>query len=123
MFTAFEGDEDMYKAIAAGAQGYVLKNSTGEHLVPALRTVAAGNSWMPVEVAKRKEFDPLTSRELEVLQKLAKGPANKEKRSPEPWMCLPNTVKDHLKAILTKLHVADRTEAVTVAIQRSLIHL
>ncbi|MBW8864922.1 MAG: response regulator transcription factor [Verrucomicrobia bacterium] len=125
IFTAFDGDEDIHKAIAAGAQGYVLKNSTDEHLIPALRTVAAGNSWMPVEVAerlaKRKEFDPLTPRELEVLQKLAKGLANKE--IAEAMDVSPHTVKDHLKAILTKLHVSDRTEAVTVAVQRGLIHL
>jgi DNA-binding NarL/FixJ family response regulator len=125
MLTAFDGDEDIHKAIAAGAQGYVLKSSTGEHLVPALRVVAAGDKWIPKEVAarlaKRKEFEPLTPRELEVLQELAKGLANKQ--IAEVMDVSQHTIKDYLKAILTKLHVADRTEAVTVAIQRGLIHI
>ena len=125
MLTAFDGDEDIYKALAAGAQGYVLKSSTGEQLVPALRAVAAGDSWMPEEVAsrlaKRKEFEPLTPRELEVLHELAKGLANKQ--IADVMNISQHTAKGYLKTILTKLHVADRTEAVTVAIQRGLIHI
>ena len=125
MLTAFDGDEDIYKALAAGAQGYVLKSSTGEQLVPALRAVAAGDGWMPEEVAsrlaKRKEFEPLTPRELEVLHELAKGLANKQ--IADVMNISQHTAKGYLKTILTKLHVADRTEAVTVAIQRGLIHI
>jgi DNA-binding NarL/FixJ family response regulator len=125
MLTAFDGDEDIYKALAAGAQGYVLKNSTGEQLVPALRAVAAGKSWIPAEVserlAKRQEFEPLTPRELEVLHELAKGLANKQ--IADVMNISQHTIKGYLKNIMTKLHVADRTEAVTVAIQRGLIHL
>jgi len=125
MLTAFDGDEDIHKALAAGAQGYVLKSSTGEQLVPALRAVAAGKNWIPAEVAerlaKRKEFEPLTPRELEVLHELAKGLANKQ--IAEVMNISTHTTKGYLKDILTKLHVADRTEAVTVAIQRGLIHL
>src|ERR1700679_629824 len=125
MLTAFDGDEDIHKALAAGAQGYVLKSSTGEQLVPALRAVAAGDGWIPEEVAsrlaKRKEFEPLTPRELEVLHELAKGLANKQ--IAEVMNISQHTAKGYLKTILTKLHVADRTEAVTVAIQRGLIHI
>ena len=125
MLTAFDGDEDIHKALAAGAQGYVLKSSTGEQLVPALRAVAAGDGWMPEEVAsrlaKRKEFEPLTPRELEVLHELAKGLANKQ--IADVMNISQHTAKGYLKTILTKLHVADRTEAVTVAIQRGLIHI
>jgi len=125
MLTAFDGDEDIHKALTAGAQGYVLKNSTGEQLVPALRAVAAGKSWIPAEVAdrlaKRKEYEPLTPRELEVLHELAKGLANKQ--IADVMNISQHTTKGYLKNILTKLHVADRTEAVTVAIQRGLIHL
>jgi DNA-binding NarL/FixJ family response regulator len=125
MLTAFDGDEDIYKALTAGAQGYVLKSSTGEQLVPALRAVAAGDGWMPEEVAsrlaKRKEFEPLTPRELEVLHELAKGLANKQ--IADVMNISQHTAKGYLKTILTKLHVADRTEAVTVAIQRGLIHI
>ena len=125
MLTAFDGDEDIHKAIAAGAQGYVLKSATGEQLVPALRAVAAGKNWIPAEVAerlaKREEFEPLTPRELEVLHELAKGLANKQ--IADVMNISQHTAKWYLKNILTKLHVADRTEAVTVAIQRGLIHL
>jgi len=125
MLTAFDGDEDIHKALAAGAQGYVLKSSTGEQLVPALRAVAAGDSWIPKEVAtrlaRRKEFEPLTPRELEVLHELAKGLANKQ--IADVMNISQHTTKGYLKNILTKLHVADRTEAVTLAIQRGLIHI
>src|SRR6266481_271889 len=82
MLTAFDGDEDIHKALAAGAQGYVMKGSTSDQLVPALRAVAAGCNWIPDDVAhrlaKREEFEPLTPRELEVLHELAKGLANKQ---------------------------------------------
>jgi len=125
MLTAFDGDEDIHKAIAAGAQGYILKSSTGEQLIPALRAVAAGRSWIPAEVAdrlaKRSGFEALTPRELEVLHELAKGLANKQ--IADVMNISMHTTKGYLKNILTKLHVADRTEAVTVAIQRGLIHL
>jgi DNA-binding NarL/FixJ family response regulator len=125
MLTAFDGDEDIHKALAAGARGYVLKSSTGEQLVPALRAVAAGDEWIREEVAsrlaRRKEFEPLTPRELEVLHELAKGLANKQ--IADVMNISQHTAKGYLKTILTKLHVADRTEAVTVAIQRGLIHI
>ena len=125
MLTAFDGDEDIHKAIAAGAQGYVLKSSTGVQLVPAVRAVAAGKEWIPPEVAsrlaRRKDFEPLTPRELEVLHELAKGLANKQ--IADVMNISQYTTKGYLKNILTKLRVADRTEAVTVALQRGLIHL
>jgi DNA-binding NarL/FixJ family response regulator len=125
ILSAFDGDEDIYTALEAGAQGYVLKSSTGEQLVPALRAVASGKQWLPEEVVRRleerEEFDPLTPREIEVLHELAKGLANKQ--IADAMNISQHTVKGYLKAILTKLHVADRTEAVTLAIQRGLIHL
>jgi DNA-binding NarL/FixJ family response regulator len=125
MLTAFDGDEDIHKALTAGAQGYILKNSTGEQLVPALRAVAAGRQWIPAEVSaklnRREDFEPLAPRELEVLQELAKGLANKQ--IADVMNISQHTAKGYLKNILTKLHVADRTEAVRVAIQRGLILL
>lgn len=125
MLTAFEGDEDIYKALEAGAQGYVLKSSSGEKLIPALRAVAAGQRWIPREVASRlaarNSFEPLTPREVQVLEKLASGLANKE--IADVLDITEYTAKDHLKSIMAKLHVADRTEAVTAAIQRGIIHL
>jgi len=125
MLTTHDGDTDIHRAIQAGAQGYVLKNSTGEQLVPALRAVAAGQKWIPQEISarltSRKLFEELTPRELEVLQKMAKGLANKE--IGDVLEISENTVKHHLKNILGKLHVADRTEAVTIALQRGIIQL
>ena len=125
MLTTFDGDEDIHRALQAGAEGYVLKNSTGDALIPALRAVAAGQRWIPKEVetrlASRKTFAEVTPREVEVLYQLAKGLANKE--IADVLNISEHTVKDHLKSILAKLRVADRTEAVTAAIQRGIIHL
>ena len=125
VLTTFDGDTDIHKALQAGAQGYVLKNSTGEKLIPAMRAVIAGQRWIPTEVASRlasrKLFEELTSRELQVLQALAKGLANKQ--IGDVLNITEHTVKDHLKSILGKLHVADRTEAVTAAIQRGIIQI
>lgn len=125
MLTTYDGDDDIHKALQAGAQGYVLKNSTKESLIPALRAVAAGRQWIPKDVASRlaarKSFEELTPRELQVLHELAKGLANKE--IADALKISEHTVKDHLKNILGKLRVADRTEAVTTAIQRGIIHL
>jgi DNA-binding NarL/FixJ family response regulator len=125
MLTAYDGDEDIFQALESGAQGYVLKNSTDKHLVPAIRAVAAGEKWIPPEVEQRlnsrKTYEPLTPRELVVLHEMAKGLANKQIAS--VLNITQNTAKGYLKNILYKLHAADRTEAVTVAIQRGLIHL
>jgi DNA-binding NarL/FixJ family response regulator len=125
MLTTYDGDDDIYRALQAGAGGYVLKNSTRESLIPALRAVAVGQRWIPQEVASRlagrKMFEELTSREVEVLKQLATGRANKE--NADVLKISEYTVKDHLKSILGKLHVADRTEAVTAALQRGIIHL
>jgi DNA-binding NarL/FixJ family response regulator len=125
MLTAFDGDEEIHKALQAGAQGYVFKNSSGEKLIPALRAVVAGERWIPKEVASRlasrNTFEQLTLREVQVLNELAKGRANKE--IGDTLNISEHTVKTHLKSILGKLRVADRTEAVTTAIQRGIIHL
>jgi DNA-binding NarL/FixJ family response regulator len=125
ILTAFDGDEEIHRALQAGAQGYVFKNSSGKKLIPALRAVLAGQLWIPQEVASRlearKSFDELSPREIQVVNELAKGLANKE--IAETLGITEHTVKDHLKNILAKLHVADRTEAVTTAIQRGIIHI
>jgi DNA-binding NarL/FixJ family response regulator len=125
ILTAFDGDEEIHRALQAGAQGYVFKNSSGKKLIPALRAVLAGQLWIPQEVASRlearKSFEELSPREIQVVNELAKGLANKE--IAETLGITEHTVKDHLKNILAKLHVADRTEAVTTAIQRGIIHI
>jgi DNA-binding NarL/FixJ family response regulator len=125
MLTTFDGDTDIHKALQAGAQGYVLKSATGQELIPAIQAVASGQRWIPREIAKRlaarKVFEELTPRELQVLQLLAKGSANKQ--IGELLSISEHTVKDHLKSVFGKLQVVDRTEAVTAAIQRGIIHL
>jgi DNA-binding NarL/FixJ family response regulator len=125
VLTAFNGDEDIYKALRAGALGYVLKSSTGEALIPAIRAVAAGEPWIPRDVATRlamrNSYEALTAREVQVLREIARGKANKE--IAVALAISEYTVKDHLKNILAKLHVADRTEAVTAAVQRGIIEL
>lgn len=124
MLSAMDGDEDIHKALEAGVAGYVLKDSTEEKLIPAIRAVAAGHRWIPEDVAKRlasrRLFEELTPRELEVLNKLTKGMANKQ--IADALNITENTVKGFLKSILAKMRVSDRTEAVTVAIQRGIIH-
>ena len=125
VLTAFNGDEDIYRALRAGAQGYVLKSSTGEALIPAIRAVAAGEPWIPRDVATRlamrNSYEALTAREIQVLREIARGKANKEIAT--ALSITEYTVKDHLKNIMAKLHVADRTEAVTAAVQRGIIEL
>src|SRR5262249_44289823 len=125
MLTTYDGDTDIHRAMQAGAQGYVLKNSTGDKLIPALRAVAAGQKWIPKEIATRLAardlFEELTPREVEVLREMAKGLANKE--IADVLKITEHTTKDHSKNILRKLRVADRTEAVTVALQRGIIQL
>jgi DNA-binding NarL/FixJ family response regulator len=125
MLTTFDGDEDIHQALQAGARGYVLKSSTGDKLIPALRAVASGQRWIPREIAtrlqSRNSFEQLSPREGQVLNELAKGLANKE--IAEVLKISEHTVKDHLKSILAKLRVNDRTEAVTAALQRGILHL
>lgn len=123
--TTYDGDADIYRALDAGAVGYLVKDTLGEELVRAVRTAAAGKRIIPPPVAGRlAEFTPridLTEREVEVLRLVAKGLRNKEiarviGRTEE-------TVKIHVKHLMQKLDVDDRTEAVTLALQRGIIHL
>ena len=125
ILSAFDGDEDIHTALAAGAQGYVLKSATGEELIPAIRAVAAGKQWIPHNVAQRLKsrsaYEQLTAREIEVLKELSRGLANKE--IADVLKISEHTAKHHLKNILAKLRAADRTQAVTAALQRGIIRL
>jgi DNA-binding NarL/FixJ family response regulator len=125
MLSAFDGDTDIHQALEAGAQGYVLKSATGRELIPAIQAVAIGKRWIPVEVATRLKsrngYEELTAREISVLKELARGLANKE--IADKLGITEYTTKDHLKNILAKLRVADRTQAVTTALQRGIIQL
>jgi DNA-binding NarL/FixJ family response regulator len=123
--TTWEGDADIRRALEAGARGYLFKDMLLVDVIEAVRAVRRGERVIPHAVAERlaefPERSDLTERELDVLQLVARGLSNKQVagvmgRTDE-------TVKIHLKNLFTKLGVADRTEAVTVALARGLIHL
>jgi DNA-binding NarL/FixJ family response regulator len=123
--TTYEGDADIRRALEAGAQGYLLKDMLLSDVITAVRKVHRGERVIPIAVAVRlaefSESSDLTEREAEVLQLVARGLSNKE--TAQAIGRTDETVKIHLKNIFTKLGVADRTEAVTVALARGLIHL
>ena len=125
MLSTYQGDADIYGSLDAGAMGYVLKNSPGEDLVPALRAAMCGQRWIPHEVgsklAGRAPGETLTDREIEVLAGLVSGDSNKELA--DKLKITEHTIKAHLKSIIGKLHVRDRTEAVTVGLRRGIIRL
>lgn len=125
MLSTYQGDADIHGSLEAGALGYVLKNSPGEDLVPALRAAVRGQRWIPHDVgsklAGRAPGETLTDREIEVLAGLVTGDSNKELA--EKLEITEHTVKAHLKSIIAKLHVRDRTEAVTVGLRRGIIRL
>jgi len=123
--TTYEGDTDIHRALAAGAVGYLLKEMLPTAVIDAIRAVYRGQRVIPPVVAGRlAEYTPrveLTEREREILEYVARGFSNKDVaraigRTDE-------TVKIHLKSVFAKLGAADRTEAVTVALQRGIIHL
>lgn len=123
ILTTYQGDEDVYRGLRAGAMAYLLKDSGSEQLARCIRAVAAGQKFLPAEVAgklaERAETTRLSRRELEILAHLATGKSNKMiARSAEIEV---GTVKFHVNNILAKLNVASRTEAATVAARRGLL--
>jgi len=125
VLTTFDNDEDIYRAIEAGSAGYILKNTDGESLLAAVRAIANGTYKLPGalanRLAQRQAAPSLTPRELEVLQHIVSGQSNKEIGS--ALGLTENTVKNHVKMILEKLNVQDRTQAATHALQRGLAKL
>src|ERR1700742_1870159 len=125
VLTTFDGDEDIYRALQAGARGYLLKGMTGEELMDAIRSVYAGKSRIPASVAERlaerMSAPSLTSRETEVLQLIVGGNSNKEIAA--ALYISEATVKTHINSLLSKLGVTDRTQAATTALQRGIVHL
>ena len=123
--TTYDGDVDIFRALDAGACGYLIKDMLGRELVQAIRGAASGKRVIPPAVARRlSEFTPrvdLTDREVEVLHFVAKGLRNKE--IARVIGRTEGTVKVHLKHLMSKLGVDDRTEAVTLGLQRGIIHL
>ena len=125
VLTTYEGDEDIHRALDAGARGYLLKDSVRRELLQSIREVHAGQRHISARAATRlAEHTPRTSlspRELEVLHLIAEGLRNKEIGA--KLDIAEDTVKIHIKNIFAKLEVIDRTEAVVVASQRGFIRL
>lgn len=125
VLTTYEGDENIHRALEAGAQGYLLKASVRKELVQTIREVLAGHRHIsPVVAARLAQYTPriaLTDRELQVLNHIAKGLRNKEIGA--ALNIAEDTVKIHIKNIFGKLHVIDRTAAVVSASQRGIIQL
>jgi DNA-binding NarL/FixJ family response regulator len=125
VLTTYDGDEDIYRAIQAGAKGYLLKDVPCEALMDCVRRVHRGDTCVPVhlaaKLAQRVGRQTLSEREINVLKLLAQGKSNKEIGS--ALFISEGTVKSHLKRIFGKLGVISRTEAVAKASRRGLIQL
>jgi DNA-binding NarL/FixJ family response regulator len=125
VLTTYAGDVQAVRAIKAGASGYILKNMLRKELVETIRTVYAGKKRIPaeiaVEMAEHHSDDALTEREIEVLREVAAGNANKVVAA--HLRISEETVKAHMKSILSKLGANDRTHAVTIALKRGIIDI
>jgi two-component system, NarL family, response regulator len=125
VLTMYEGDEDIYRAHEAGATTYLLKDTLSSDLIRVVRAVHAGERPVLPAVeallAQRASMPILTSREVEVLQLVAEGKRNKE--IGVMLGITEGTVQIHVKNILAKLNVSDRTSAVQIAIRRGLVHM
>lgn len=125
VLTTYDGDEDIYRALQAGARGYLLKDMVGDSLLDAIRVVHAGQRRIPPEIANRlaeRMFrTELSARELDVLRLIVKGKSNKQIAS--DLGVAEGTVKIHINNMLNKLGVSDRTQAATFALQHGIIHL
>jgi len=124
VLTTFDGDEDIYRALQAGAKGYLLKGMNSDELIGAIRTVHGGKSRIPSEVAERLaerlSGPTLTERETDVLRLIVSGNSNKEIAG--VLFISEATVKTHVNSLLGKLGVTDRTQAATTALQRGIVH-
>ena len=125
VLTTYDGDEDIHKALEAGAQAYILKGMSHNELVNAIRTVHSGLKYIPASVSKslaeRPPHSELSARELEVLELIVKGRSNRE--IGEALGISEATVKWHVNIILSRLNVSDRTQATVAALQRGIVHL
>jgi two-component system NarL family response regulator len=125
MLTTYDGDEDIHRAMAAGASGYLLKSIPSKQLEAAIRAVMEGRQYLPPAVverlAERAAFQALTARELEILALIARGLSNKDVA--RVLAANEFTVKAHVRNILAKLGVETRTEAAILAVQRGLVQI
>jgi two-component system NarL family response regulator len=125
VLTTYDGDEDIYRALRAGAMAYVLKDAEAEELFRTTRAVYAGKTCIPPAVAsklaERMRGVHLTPRELDVLRLLVVGKSNSA--IAETLFVAESTVKTHINSILAKLGAEDRTEAAAIALRRGIVHL
>jgi len=125
VLTTYDGDEDIYRALQAGARAYLLKGMTSEELITTIRAVHAGRSYIPPAIAEklaeRMGTEELTPREFDVLEQIVRGKSNKDIAS--ELAISEATVKTHVNSLLGKLGVTDRTQAATAAIQRGIVPL
>jgi len=125
VLTTFDGDEDIFRALQAGAKAYLLKGMTLEELLATIQAVHSGKTRISPAIAEklaeRMSSSALTARELGVLERIVAGRANKEIAS--DLNISEATVKSHINNLLSKLGVSDRTHAATVALQRGIVHL
>jgi DNA-binding NarL/FixJ family response regulator len=125
VLTTYSGDAQAVRALNAGASGYLLKNLVRKELVETIRSVHAGKKRIPaeiaMEIAEHHSDDRLTDREIEVLREVAAGNANKVVG--QHLNVSEETVKAHMKNILSKLGANDRTHAVTIALRRGIIEI
>jgi len=123
VLTSFEKDEDIYRAIRAGAQGYLLKDTTESEMIAAISAVNAGTRYFPLHIssrlADRMMRSDLTARELQILEMLAQGSTNKQISA--ALGISDNTVRHHVNNIMEKLQVSDRTEAVATALRSGVL--
>ncbi len=125
VLTTFDHDEDIFRALQAGAVGYLLKNIDSHRLLETIRAVHAGRYKLPADLAarlaQRMAAPELSPREREVLELIVKGRSNKEIGT--DLGVAENTVKNHVKVVLDKLGVQDRVQATTRAIQRGIVQV
>lgn len=125
VLTTFSGDVEIQRALAAGAQAYMLKSMSPGDLMEMIRTVHAGKKKIPSEIAVRLaehlSDETLTAREVDVLSRLADGHRNRD--IAEKLFIAEETVKVHLKHIMGKLGAADRTQALAIGLRRGIIQL
>ncbi|MCW5313048.1 response regulator [Nostoc sp. KVJ3] len=125
VLTTYDGDEDIYRGLQAGAQGYLLKDSKLGELLNAIRAINNGQKYIPPEVGakllQRMTNPELSDRELEVLRLMAQGMGNQEIGT--ALSIGESTVKSHVNRILSKLGVSDRTQAVITAVKRGIVSL
>jgi two-component system NarL family response regulator len=125
VLTTYDTDEDIYRALRAGAKAYLLKDTPREELLDTIRAVAAGHTRVPADVAaklaERVSSEALTTREVDVLRLIVAGHSNREIAT--QLYISEGTVKTHVNHILMKLGASDRTQAATTALKRGLVAL